>query len=66
MLCNVIDSISGYFPIHIEGDFREDRKDIFWALNGKPNNVRKNKKVFKDFKPQPVTIIRRKSYVSKS
>jgi len=60
MLCHVIDSISGYFPIHIEGDFREDRKDIFWAVNGKPKNTRKARKIG-ELKPQPITIVRRKS-----
>jgi len=65
MFCSTIEILSnGYFPIHIEGNFREDRKDIFWAVNGKPKNTRKARKVSMDnIKPQPITIIRRKSDV---
>jgi len=31
--------------MHIDGPQREDRKDIFWWVNGKPENTRKAKKV---------------------
>lgn len=31
-----IEFLTGYVPIHIEGDFREDRKDIFGMVNGIP------------------------------
>lgn len=40
-----IEELTGYIPIHIEGPQREDRKDIFWWVNGKPETVRKGKKI---------------------
>ena len=45
ILCNIIDSLTGYFPIYIDGPLREDRKDLFWIVNGKPDKLRKPKKV---------------------
>lgn len=45
IFCNVIETLTGYFPIYIDGPLREDRKDIFWIVNGKPDNLRKPKKV---------------------
>ena len=35
----------GYIPGYIDGPLREDRKDIYWWINGKPENTRKSKKV---------------------
>jgi len=35
----------GWLPIYIDGPLREDRKDIFWWVNGKPETIRKPKKV---------------------
>ena len=35
----------GWMPIYIDGPIREDRKDIFWWVNGKPENARKAKKI---------------------
>lgn len=35
----------GYIPGYIEGPQREDRKDIFWWINGKPEHTRKAKKI---------------------
>ena len=43
--CNTIESLTGYFPIYIDGPLREDRKDLFWLINGKPDKLRKPKKV---------------------
>jgi uncharacterized protein len=45
ILCNIIESVTGYFPIYIDGPLREDRKDLFWIVNGKPDKTRKPKKV---------------------
>lgn len=45
VFCNVIEALTGYFPIYIDGPLREDRKDIFWLVNGKPKTIRKPKKV---------------------
>jgi uncharacterized protein len=41
----------GWLPIYIDGPLREDRKDIFWWVNGKPENTRKAKKII------PITAI---------
>ena len=35
----------GYIPGYIEGPLRQDRKDIYWWMNGKPENTRKTKKI---------------------
>jgi len=35
----------GWLPIYIDGPLREDRKDIFWWVNGKPEKTRNGKKV---------------------
>ena len=40
-----VEAITGYIPIYIDGPLREDRKDIFWWINGKPETVRKPKKI---------------------
>jgi uncharacterized protein len=41
-----IEAISGgWVPIYIDGPLREDRKDIFWWVNGKPEKTRKAKKI---------------------
>jgi len=45
ILCNIIEGLTGYFPIYIDGPLREDRKDLFWIVNGKPDKTRKPKKV---------------------
>lgn len=36
---------NGYIPEYIDGPLRNDRKDIFWWVNGKPETTRKTKKV---------------------
>jgi uncharacterized protein len=36
-----IEFLTGCVPIHIEGDFREDRKDIFGMVNGVPVDTKK-------------------------
>jgi len=52
MFAVAIEAMSGgYIPIYIDGPQREDRKDIFWWVNGKPENTRKAKKVI------PITAI---------
>jgi uncharacterized protein len=40
-----IEEITGFIPQYIDGPLREDRKDIFWWVNGKPEKTRKAKKV---------------------
>lgn len=35
----------GWTPMYIDGPLRQDRKDIYWWVNGKPENTRKAKKV---------------------
>ena len=40
-----IEAMSGYIPMYIDGPQRQDRKDIFWWVNGKPEKTRKPKKV---------------------
>jgi uncharacterized protein len=45
ILCNIIEGLTGYFPVYIDGPLREDRKDLFWIINGKPDKLRKPKKV---------------------
>lgn len=35
----------GWTPMYIEGPLRQDRKDIYWWVNGKPEKTRKAKKV---------------------
>lgn len=45
VFCNTIEAVTDYFPIHIDGPLREDRKDLFWIVNGKPDKLRKPKKV---------------------
>lgn len=46
LFTTAIESASeGWIPIYIDGPLREDRKDIFWWVNGKPENTRKTKKV---------------------
>jgi len=46
-----IEFLTGLTPIYIEGPQREDRKDIFWWVNGKPKNIHKAKKII------PITAI---------
>ena len=43
--CIAIEEITGCIPEYIEGPLREDRKDIFWWVKGKPEKVRKPKKI---------------------
>ena len=43
--CIGIEEISGYIPMHIEGALRQDRKDIYWWVNGKPEKTREAKKI---------------------
>jgi uncharacterized protein len=40
-----IEEMTGYIPMYIDGPQREDRKDIYWWVNGKPEKTRKAKKV---------------------
>lgn len=35
----------GYILGHIEGPLRQDRKDVYWWMNGKPEKTRKAKKI---------------------
>lgn len=44
VFCNAIEFATGWVPQYIDGPQRDDRKDIFW-WNGKPENVRKAKKI---------------------
>jgi len=37
--------LTGYIPVYLDGPQRPDRKDIFWWVNGKPENTRKLKKI---------------------
>jgi uncharacterized protein len=48
---NAIEAMTGYMPMYIDGPQREDRKDIFWWVNGKPEKTRKAKKVI------PISVI---------
>jgi uncharacterized protein len=45
VFCNTIEAATDYFPIYIDGPLREDRKDLFWLVKGKPDKLRKPKKV---------------------
>jgi uncharacterized protein len=38
------DATGGWIPGYIDGPLREDRKDIYWWINGKPEKTRKAKK----------------------
>jgi uncharacterized protein len=50
VLTVAIESITGgYIPGYIEGPQREDRKDIYWWTNGKPEKTRKAKKIIPIF-----------------
>ena len=51
MFTAAIELLTGYIPKYIDGPLREDRKDIFWWVNGKPENTRKTKKII------PITAI---------
>jgi uncharacterized protein len=51
IFANAIEMLTGYVPIYIDGPQREDRKDIFWLVNGKPKDMKKPKKVI------PINII---------
>lgn len=39
MLATAIELASGCVPMYIDGPLREDRKDIFWWVNGKPKQT---------------------------
>lgn len=41
MFAAAIEMLTGSIPIYIDGPLREDRKDIFWAVNGKPEKTAK-------------------------
>jgi uncharacterized protein len=43
--CIGIEELTGCIPEYIDGPLREDRKDIFWWAKGKPEKVRKAKKI---------------------
>jgi hypothetical protein len=43
IFANIFELITGYIPIYIDGPQRADRKDIFWWVNGRPEQ--KTKKV---------------------
>lgn len=45
IFANAIETVTGHIPVYINGPQREDRKDIFWWVNGKPETVRKPKKI---------------------
>jgi hypothetical protein len=36
-----IEFLTGYVPVYIEGDFRQDRKDIFGQVQGVPETPKK-------------------------
>ena len=46
LFANIFELITGYIPIYIDGPLREDRKDIFWWVNGRPENAKSKKKPF--------------------
>jgi len=39
------EATGGWIPGYIDGPLREDRKDVYWWVNGKPENTRKAKKI---------------------
>lgn len=43
MFATAIELASGCVPMYIDGPLREDRKDIFWWVNGKPEKESKRK-----------------------
>ena len=45
LFANIFELITGYIPIYIDGPQRESRKDIFWWVNGRPENLPTSKKV---------------------
>jgi uncharacterized protein len=45
IFANAIEFETGWVPQYIEGPQRQDRKDIFWWVNGRPENTRKAKKI---------------------
>jgi uncharacterized protein len=45
VFATAIESVTGYVPMYIDGPLRQDRKDIFWWVNGKPEKTRKAKKI---------------------
>lgn len=45
VFATAIESATGFVPMYIDGPLREDRKDIFWWVNGKPEKTRKAKKI---------------------
>ena len=50
LFCLAIEGVTGgYIPSYIDGPLREDRKDVFWWVNGKPEKLRKPKKVIPIF-----------------
>jgi len=49
MLCMGMEMLTGMIPKYIEGPQREDRKDIFWHVNGEPAA---NKKRFPSYFPK--------------
>lgn len=50
MFATAIEMASGCVPMYIDGPLREDRKDIFWWVNGKPKTDSKRKII-------PITMI---------
>ena len=46
LFANIFELITGYVPIYIDGPQRDDRKDIFWWVNGRPENAKTRKKPF--------------------
>jgi len=49
MFATAIEHVTGCVPMYIDGPLREDRKDIFWWVNGKPES--KSKKII------PITVV---------
>lgn len=45
VFCTAIEAATGYVPMYVDGPLRQDRKDIFWWVNGKPEKTRKAKKI---------------------
>ena len=41
IFANIFELITGYVPIYIDGPQRADRRDIFWWVNGRPEQTAK-------------------------
>jgi uncharacterized protein len=41
IFCAAIEILTGHIPVYIDGPLRQDRKDIFWMINGKVETKKK-------------------------